>query len=381
MRILHVALQRFRYLAGERVVLNFVRWSRRAGLACDLALVDATSGTGELLGSEDQPALRFQWKQRFNALQVWAIVRAIRRASYDVLHFHAWGNREYLLKRLLAGQARIVTHFHGPPQNVAEHPENARKWTRRVVRYSNQVVANSAFSAEWLRSLAPSNVPLSVLHNGIDLDEFRPSKSAKSVRKSWGASPETIVIGIVARFIPEKAIPEALQAVAPLLRSSDRYLVVIVGDGPEGPKVERCIHDLQLGARVRLLGWRRDVPNCLQGMDLLLHTSHYEGFGMVVLEAMAIGKPVVAYGVGGIPELVSDGKNGCLVPRGAIDRLQQAVEHLASSAELRQRMGEAGRAAARDKFSAQQTASELKALYASMIPDANSVQDCVAQER
>jgi len=363
MRILHIAFQRFRHLAGERVVLNFVRWSRRAGLACDLALVDTTRGEAEPPNHEDVPALRFVWNQPYNALQVWRIVSAIRRASYDVLHFHAWGNREYLLKRLLVNHSRVVTHFHGLPKSAAERPAAARQWARRVVRCSHQVVANSAFSGDWLRSLAPSGFPLRLVHNGIDLEEFQPREPGESVRRSWGFPPEALVIGIVARFIPEKAIPEALEAVAPLLRTSDRYRVVVLGDGPEGPRIENWIRDAQLEARVRLLGWRRDVPDCLQAVDLLLHSSHYEGFGMAVLEAMAMARPVVAYAVGGIPELVAHGKNGYLVPRGEKDALRQAVELLASNAELRRRMGEAGRATAQKKFSAQQTAGRLQALY------------------
>ena len=77
-------------------------------------------------------------------------------------------------------------------------------------------------------------------------------------------------------------------------------------------------------------------------MDLLLHSSHCEGFGMAVLEAMAMSKPVVAYAVGGIPELVSPGENGYLVPPGAISELRHAVEQLASNGELRQKMGPSG---------------------------------------
>ncbi len=363
MRILHIAFQRFRYLAGERVVLNFVRWIRRAGLACDLALVDATRGQAEPLSQKDTPALRFVWNQPYNMLQVWRIVSAIRRASYDVLHFHAWGNREYLLKRLLVDHSRVVTHFHGLPKSAAERPPAAQRWARRVVRFSHEVVANSAFSGDWLHSLAPDGFPLRLVHNGIDLEEFQPRVPAESVRRSWGFPPEALVIGIVARFIPEKAIPEALEAVAPLLRNSDRYRVVVLGEGPEGPRIERWVRDAQLEAHVRLLGWRRDVPDCLQAVDLLLHSSHYEGFGMAVLEAMAMARPVVAYAVGGIPELVAHGKNGYLVPRGEKDALRQAVELLASSPDLRGRMGEAGRAIAGEKFSAQQTAGKLRALY------------------
>ncbi len=108
-------------------------------------------------------------------------------------------------------------------------------------------------------------------------------------------------------------------------------------------------------------------------MDLLLRSSHWEGFGMAVLEAMAMGKPVVAYAVGGIPELVSQGKNGYLVPPGAISELRHAVEQLASNGELRQKMGQAGRRIAQERFSATQTGCELRALYESTVCAAKSI--------
>ena len=373
MRILHVAFQREQHRAGQQLVANFARWSRRAGLACDWALVDTTGGMGKPLAAEEQPRLRFVWKQRFNALQLWQVARAIRRSAYDIVHFHAWGGREYLLKRLLGGHAQIVTHSHGIPGQAVAHPRKARQWVGRIIEGSDLVVANSLFTANWLRSVARSEVPLRVVYNGIDLDAFRPTESAESIRRSWGASPATIVVGMVARLIPEKALPEALVAVTPLLRSSDRYRVVILGDGPEAPKLKRLIRDSQLGNSVHLLGWRRDVPNCLQGMDLLLHSSHCEGFGMAVLEAMAMSKPVVAYAVGGIPELVSPGENGYLVPPGAIPELRHAVAQLASNGELRQKMGQAGRRIAQERFSATRMGCELRALYESTVCAAKSI--------
>ena len=125
---------------------------------------------------------------------------------------------------------------------------------------------------------------------------------------------------------------------------------MIVGEGPDRPRLEEEIEALGLSGRVRLAGERRDVPELLAAADVFVLPSASEGLPVSVLEAMAAGLPVIASRVGGVPEQVSDGETGLLVEPGDPSDLTAALDRLIADPSLRRRLGAAGRARAEQAF-------------------------------
>jgi glycosyltransferase involved in cell wall biosynthesis len=149
------------------------------------------------------------------------------------------------------------------------------------------------------------------------------------------------VIVTVTRLRPPKdtlTLVRALQIVAPHLHHA-----LIVGDGPDRSLISAAIAEAGLTDRVELLGDRSDVPNLLARSDIFVLATHSEGMPLALLEAMAEGLPVVASAVGGMPEIIQDGKNGLLVPAGNPVALARALHRLMMDADLRSRLGSAAR--------------------------------------
>jgi glycosyltransferase involved in cell wall biosynthesis len=146
-----------------------------------------------------------------------------------------------------------------------------------------------------------------------------------------------------------------------------RYSLAFVGGGRDQPQVEEELRAQGLGDRVALLGDRHDVPALLAGADVFVLASRSEGAPLSILEAMAAGLPVVASDVGGVAELVADGATGLLVPAGEPAALARALARLLDDRALRERMGAAGRARARDRFDLPELRAAHLDLYARVL--------------
>jgi glycosyltransferase involved in cell wall biosynthesis len=177
-----------------------------------------------------------------------------------------------------------------------------------------------------------------VIHNAVDVAGAPRSRHDRPV-------PRLIAVG---RLKAPKDFLTLVRALAALPGGS--FEALIVGDGPDRAQVEAEIERLGLEGSVRLTGERSDVPELLADADIFVLSSRSEGLPVSVLEAMAAELPVVASAVGGLAELVDDGGTGILVPAGDEQALAQALGRLVEDAELRRKLGAAGRARAEERF-------------------------------
>jgi glycosyltransferase involved in cell wall biosynthesis len=208
-----------------------------------------------------------------------------------------------------------------------------------------------------------------VVRNGIDLDDFDPAVAGPECAAlkrglGLGAGP---TLGFFGRLTPQKAPLAFVALLAALRRERPDVQGVIVGDGPLRADAERAAAEAELGASCRFLGERGDVAALLGAVDVFVLTSLSEGFPFVVLEAMAMERPVVATAVNGVPEIVEDGVTGRLVARGEGDALVRAVlDTLADPASARA-MGRAGRRRVAGLFTARRMVAETEALYRDLL--------------
>ena len=231
-----------------------------------------------------------------------------------------------------------VVHLHFTPG-----PE-LRPRTMKRLRTCDLVVAVSAFIAARAAAHEVRLERILILPNTLS---YTLPPLANLERPSNGR----LVIGQTGRMEENKGFGDSVAAFA-LIHAREDVELVLVGDGRDRSRVEALAKELGVAASVRFTGWQEDPLSYLREFDVFIHPSRDEPFGLAVLEASAIGLPVVAYGDGGVPEIITDGETGLLTPVGDVEALASALEMVLADGELRSRMGAAGQQRVRTVFRA-----------------------------
>jgi glycosyltransferase involved in cell wall biosynthesis len=284
--------------------------------------------------------------------------------------------RSLLALRALAREARLV-HANGVramcyaglagrlvPRPVVWHVRVADRdpvLDRLLVRLASAVVVNSRAVGRRFGTPAPRKVRC--IYNGVDLARFAPRPPSPALRAALGLPPEAPVVVSVGRFVAFKGYGHLLDAAAAVQARRPGVRWLLVGDGPLRGELEARCRSLGLASLVTFAGWREDVPDLLALGDLFVLPSLAEHFGRVLIEAMALGKPVVATAAGGVPEVVADGETGLLVPPADPEALAGAVEALLADRERAARLGVAARRRAETAFSQAGHAEAMAALF------------------
>jgi glycosyltransferase involved in cell wall biosynthesis len=290
---------------------------------------------------------------------VWTLARILRREGIQVIHMHTshactlggWA------ARLSRTPVRIISRR--VDFSVRSNPLRKLKYQWGVDR----IVAISDGVRKVLieDGLDPNRIV--VIRSGIDPQAFDPNYPAGEARREFGFPDRSPVIGCVAHFADHKGHRYLIEAAVRVAAAVPDVRFLLVGDGELRPKIELQIKELKLERHVILTGFRQDVPRLLAAMDVVVLSSHLEGLGTSLLDAMAMARPVVATRVGGIPEMVEDGLNGLLVPPRDPSALADALITLINRPDERKRMGQAGRARMLEKFSAEAMVAATEAVY------------------
>ena len=270
----------------------------------------------------------------------------MRRLRPDILHAHLPPAELYARLALAAGgpaSAFVVSRHNDDRFYRGPWHREVGAW---VARRADIVIAVSdAVREHTHRYLGVSAAKTRTIRHGIDPEAFARVTPAdrNRLRAEWGAIDNTMVVGTVARLMPEKALHVLLEGFARYRAfGSRRSRLVVVGYGPLETELKARSLELGLADAVVWAGFRDDIPAVMSSFDVFALSSQHEGFGVVLLEAMAAGKPVVATNVSAIPEVVEDGVTGLLVAADDPDALGAAIIKLENTA-LRQRLGAAGR--------------------------------------
>jgi glycosyltransferase involved in cell wall biosynthesis len=273
---------------------------------------------------------------------VLALVRHLRRARPDLVH--TAGARASFYGRIaawLAGVPAVVSSVH---TSIGDYEVAAwRRWIylaldRATVPIARRLIATSeAVAAELVARRQAPRDKIVTIPNRPDPRALVPTRERADVRHDLGARPDEALIGVVARLTEQKGVADFLDAVAHLARRPG-WRAVVVGDGPLREKLEARARRLGLEGHCRFAGTRTDLGDLLAALDLVVVPSRSEGLPYLVLEAMMAGTPLVATGVGGIPEVLVDGVHGVLVPPRAPARLASAIAgYLDDPAQARDR--------------------------------------------
>ncbi|MGA7539296.1 MAG: glycosyltransferase [Steroidobacteraceae bacterium] len=251
-------------------------------------------------------------------------VAALARRN-GVRLLHATGVKGTLVGRIAARLvgARTLLHVH----DLNDPGPVLSTLARFLARPTDAAVCVS----EAVRELTVSryHVPpqrIRVARNGIALEVLRGAAGERSrVRAELGVETGRPVLAIIGRLHPVKGHRGMIEMLPAIVRSCPRALLLVIGDGPERAACETLAGRLGMSGHVRFVGRRNDVPRLLSAVDLVVAPSRSEGLGLAAIEALAAARPVIAFAVGGLPEVVVDGVNGRLVPEGDCEAFAAAV--------------------------------------------------------
>jgi glycosyltransferase involved in cell wall biosynthesis len=306
------------------------------------------------------------------AFAAWQLRGIARRQRAELVHANS------IRAGIIAGLARVpraakVVHVRdclppGPPTTAT---------MRLIAASATTVVANSRYTAQWIRASAPRARPR-VVYNGLDLERWSPaSTDGTRTRDSLGAAGERgrLLLGVVAQLTPWKGQDTAIEALELLRDDGVDAQLLLIGSIKfrdratrfDNEAYERRLRELVsvagLEDRVCWLGEREDVTALTGSLDVLLLPSWQEPFGRALIEAMAMGVPVIATEVGGPPEIIEDGREGRLLPPGMPSAWARAIRTLAEDPTLRSKMGRAGRRRVEQAFTIEHHVGAMVELY------------------
>ena len=298
----------------------------------------------------------------------------LRRKRYHVIHTH--NSKAGFIGRVAGKWARvpvIVHTVHGFAFHDQEPPWRQalfRNLERLAAHWCDKMVFISQPLIDWaFKEGITKNSKVTRVYSGIELDHFHPvsAEEKKRIRKKWGIRPRDPVIGMVSKLWEGKGHATLIQAFREIQKEMGEAKLVIVGEGYLYKDLVAMVDRLGLKGSVLFTGFQRDVAEIIATFDVAVLPSFFEGMGRVLLEAMAMEKPVVASRVGGIPDLVEDGVNGFLVNPGKIQELSAGLLRVLRDKKLARKLGKQGRKKTTDRFSAEIMVQSIDAIYRELL--------------
>lgn len=289
--------------------------------------------------------------------------RLMRQTSCQIVHTHLI--HADLYGTLAAKFARVPVIISSRHNDDRFRQQRLSIWLNRMLaHWQTKIVVISDWVGQFLQRVEQIPADKIVrIHYGLDPTAIRAQRDPQYVRRQLQIPPDAPVIGTIGQLAEQKGQLYLLHAVKHVMPQFPALRVVIIGKGALSEDLKRQAKILGIEQNVIFTGYRTDAIKLLSGFDLFVFPSLWEGFGLVLLEAMALEKAIVASRVSAIPESVVDGQTGLLVPAQNPDQLAEALARLLKSPELAQHMGRAGYERLTQHFSVPQMVSATETLY------------------
>ncbi len=343
----------------ERLLVEFSRLHDRERFQLQFVSLTDLGTPAVDIQSHGCPVTSMQFGQNGKLRMLWKLARHLRTSNVDIVHTHNTYAHFYgTLAAKLAGSPVVINTQHGrgcgPTRKNRGQFRIANLWTQRVVAVSEDA---AALCRRDDRRAADRVIRI---WNGIDVDRFELRETSPT-----GNAPTAIS---VARLSPEKDYATLLHAVAEVVPTVPDFRLQLVGDGSERNDLEQLTDRLDLREHVEFLGERSDVPALLARAGFFVSSSRTEGVSLTLLEAAAVGLPIVTTAVGGSPEVVEEGRTGFLVAPEQPSELAEAMTRMCRSRDRWTMMGRCGRERVERHFEVGRMVSEYESLYESLLP-------------
>ncbi len=313
------------------------------------------------------PIIRVHKRAHLDVSVAWRLAREMRAFRPHIVHTflftgNLWGRLAAALARpraVISTQMSVLPKGRNLPYTALVNQILAG--LTDVITFDSQRGLRQASLAKGM-----SRPALKVIYNGADLQLFQASRVQAGIpelRKSLGIEENCPILGNIARLTEQKGQEVLLQAVSLLIRKGHNLRVVLVGGGPRRGELESLTDTLGIRDYVLFLGPRHDLPELLSLFDIFVLSSYWESLPVIILEAMAMARPVVATDVAGVSEVVEDEVTGLLVEAGEPELLAQALLRLIGNPGLAAQMGAAGRQRVEGEFGVERMVAETTALY------------------
>lgn len=300
------------------------------------------------------------------------ILHFMRDRKYDIVHAHS--SKAGLICRAAATLAGVKNVIYTPHGHVF-YSYFGKGLTRAVVltealasNFTDKMVGlTPAECDEWVKFGVGKKEKYIAIASGIEfhlIDE--DLKAGVDLRAELGIPPSGMLFGSVGRFVHVKGYDYFVKAAIEMMKKRDDIYFVLAGDGPDRERYSAMLEDPGMGKRFHIIGWQERPASVINAMDVFVLSSLNEGMGRVLIEAMYLGKPVIATKVGGVPSIVTD-ETGILIEPASEKAICEAIGRLADDPLRASQMGMKGKARAVASYSAEKMVEDLDALYKELL--------------
>lgn len=293
----------------------------------------------------------------------------MKREKPDLVHTHLFKSDFHgRLAARLAGVPSVVSTLHNNDVWARQFPLG--QIYGATARFADALIAVSQEVKQYhLRYTGVPEHKIVTIENGVDLKRFSNLDNGQSakLRKEFNIDDSAPLFGIIGRLVPQKDHFLFLKAAVDILEKAPSSRFLVVGDGELRSAIEEEAKRLSLLPALIFTGIRRDIPEILNAIDVLVFSSKWEGLPVTLLEGMAASRPVVSTAVDGVRDVIKDGITGILVPAGNYSALAQACLKLVDDIDLRKKMGSAGRELVSEKYSVDSMINQIADLYGRLL--------------
>ena len=338
----------------------------------DYLIVNFTQGGSENFEFVDvarergHPVELIKETYRLNPMTVFIALKMFREGKYNIIQSHGYKGHiiAYIVSRITG--CKWLAMAHGwTRENLKIRAYNALE--RLLLRYPDYVVAVSPILYNILNKQRSKKRKLRLVLNAVDEKEIPFSGTKINIREHYGLSDNDFVLGVFGRFSPEKGHDIMLKALSKLTGQYPQLKLLLIGEGQEYKNLKKIVEEEKLEQHVFFCGYQKNVGDYYTAVDLVVLPSLSEGLPNVVLEAMVLGKPVLATKVGGVPEIIEHDVNGWLVEAGSSKALEQQIRKLLHDKSSLNRIQNKTKNSIMPKFCPDARARMIRSMYDDML--------------
>jgi len=345
---------------AERVIINLVKGLDKDKFKPVICCLNAAGQFAFELENQGIKVIALNKKGKFDISVIGKLIAVIKENNIDIVHTHLWGANFW--GRIAAKKAGVKVIIATEHNEDVWKPELFFILDRWLARSTDKIIAVSNKVKEFYVGKGIPEEKIEVIYNGVDIEMSQVSGRRSHIREEFGIKEDETVLAIIGRLVPQKGHRYLFEALGSL-NGQYKVKLLVVGDGPLLESLKSQVASLRLQDKVIFAGLRKDVPNILKNIDMLVMPSLREGLPMVALEAMATGVPIVATQVGGTPEVIIEGECGLLVKSKNHHALRSAIERIISDTVLKNCIIDNAKKRIREEFKVEKMLSKTQDVY------------------